>query len=169
MHYDPSVYRRFMRHVLICSHGTICEQCCWPWQGSRYPNQYGRFFLPSSHTNQCSTHVFMCEWAWGPLNGLFACHSCDNPPCVQPNHLWPGTNQHNIQDAARKQRLNSPIGERHGSAQLTANDIPMIFTMRRNGMTYAAIAAHFHVSYYTVKDVLRRHTWKHICILTPGG
>jgi hypothetical protein len=76
---------------------------CWPWLGGKHPQGYGRFHYEGK--SRPATRV-----AWeiehnAPFpDGMFACHSCDNPPCVNPAHLWPGTNSDNIRDAVAKGR-----------------------------------------------------------------
>lgn len=80
---------------------------CWPWLGS-CSRRYGTIF--DNGRNRRATQV-----AWEIHNkapfpsGLHACHSCDNPQCVNPYHIWPGTARQNIQDALRKGRLNLAV------------------------------------------------------------
>lgn len=77
---------------------------CWPWTGAKSPRGYGRFSVNSKY--RVATQI-----SWEIENGApfpierMACHSCDNPPCVNPKHLWPGTNKENMQDASKKGRL----------------------------------------------------------------
>lgn len=80
---------------------------CWPWMGYRTPRGYGRLYCGSR--TPVYAHRVACALAHGPIPpGMDACHKCDNPPCCNPAHLFPGTQDDNIQDAKRKGRLHGP-------------------------------------------------------------
>lgn len=79
---------------------------CWLWKGYRKPDGYGVFCWESS---SIYAHRFSLELERGkPLGDLFACHHCDNPPCVNPAHLFLGTHRDNIIDAVSKGRMGKP-------------------------------------------------------------
>lgn len=72
---------------------------CWIWRGSRIPQGYGRM------VGDRYAHRFSWEIHFGEIPvGKFVCHSCDNPPCVNPAHLWIGDARANSQDRDRKGR-----------------------------------------------------------------
>jgi hypothetical protein len=71
---------------------------CWLWTGSKYNKGYGSF-------NRTRAHRFSYELHYGPIPvDLFVCHHCDNPPCVNPSHLFLGTALDNTQDELFKER-----------------------------------------------------------------
>ena len=75
---------------------------CWEWQGGRNNKGYGQIQLGAQMK---LTHRLAYEFCVGPIpKGLHVCHSCDNPACVRPSHLWTGTQSHNMQDMADKKR-----------------------------------------------------------------
>jgi len=80
---------------------TLAPSGCWEWQGSRLWNGYGRF----SGRNGFIAHRRMYELTKGEIpEGWFVCHTCDNPPCINPDHLFVGTALHNNRDTNRKGR-----------------------------------------------------------------
>lgn len=82
---------------------------CWVWNGSRLkPYGYGLFCIGKRN-------VIASRWSWEFFvskipKGMFVCHHCDNPPCVNPFHLFIGTHSDNMKDCAQKGRLPSQNG-----------------------------------------------------------
>lgn len=86
---------------------------CWPWTGTANSKGYGqlRFIAPDgSYRNVTATRVAWAAHHGKPFpSGMQACHTCDNPCCVNPAHIWPGSNSDNQQDAMRKGRKPSVL------------------------------------------------------------
>lgn len=88
---------------------------CWPWQGPRNSKGYGQFRLGTKRPHRAVT---ASRVAWSLSHGrdfpagMLACHSCDNPPCVNPAHIWPGTHQQNVDDMYAKGRRPRAIVDR---------------------------------------------------------
>lgn len=80
---------------------------CWEWNGARDPNGYGRIqVMKDGKWGARLTHRTAYELLKGPIpDDLHLCHRCDNPPCCNPDHLFPGTPLDNITDAKLKGRV----------------------------------------------------------------
>lgn len=103
---------RFMEKV----HKT--ETGCWLWKAYRMKNGYGFFRTPAKNelAHRASYRIFI-----GPLDKRDVMHACDNPTCVNPEHLSLGTRKENMQDAKKKMRIR--FGESHGRAKLTNEQV----------------------------------------------
>lgn len=86
-------------------------------------------------------------------------HHCDNPPCVNPAHLFLGTNADNVADKLRKGRLPDTRGERNANAHLTA---ALVQQIRDATGSQQAIGARFGVSQSLVSQIKRRVAWAHV-------
>ncbi len=101
----------------------------------------------------------------GPIPaGMFVCHRCDFPPCVNVDHLFLGTNAENMADRDNKGR--QAKGEHNGNAALTEEAVLEIFSYPASTRVTAKI---FGISNQTVFRIRRKRTWKHIHILNQGG
>lgn len=92
---------------------------CWTWTGARNRVGYGLFW-GRIEKRWLRAHRVSWEMANGPIpDGLFICHHCDNPPCVNPGHLFLGTQKDNMADCAAKGRVvsNLPAGDDHWTRQ----------------------------------------------------
>lgn len=81
---------------------------CWPWTGRKNTRGYGQVYVGGGRANEKREVAHRIAWrfTFGPIpDGLLVCHHCDNPPCVNPEHLFLGTMSDNIRDASAKGRL----------------------------------------------------------------
>lgn len=137
---------------------------CWEWWPAR-ENQYGKYWL---NGERMGAHRAAWTLTNGPIPvGIEVCHSCDNPRCVNPAHLFLGTHQDNMRDAYTKGRIVQPPGrpqrgERNGSAKLTEADVFAIRARHHDGETQTGIAQDFPVSQQQICDIVHRKCWTHI-------
>lgn len=137
---------------------------CWPWT-AKASHKYGYGMIATdAQRGPIYAHRLSYELHYGPIpDGLHVLHSCDNPPCVNPTHLFLGTHVDNMEDCARKGRALSPSGEAHRSAKLTEDRVLAIraaSTGRRGEQV--ELAHRYGVTRMTICQILKRQTWKHI-------
>ncbi|QCG76468.1 deoxynucleoside-5 [Klebsiella phage vB_KpnP_FZ12] len=126
---------------------------CLEWQASRFSSGYGQFFADGKNHR---AHRWLYEHVKGKLSdGLVVRHTCDNPACVNIEHLEVGTQQDNINDKVRRGR--QLRGENHGRALLTREDAEHI---RESDETRRELAKRFSVSEGCINNIKLRRTWK---------
>lgn len=134
---------------------------CWEWSGGKTHNGYGRFSL--SPTREMRAHRFSWEITHGNIeDGLVVCHTCDNPPCVRPDHLFVGTIKDNCEDRDKKGRGADRTGSKHHMAKLSDRDIFEIRAMRNSGVPQSSIAKRFGIRQQHVSRISRGENWGHL-------
>ena len=130
---------------------------CWVWNGKPNADGYGIFYLNNS---SCMAHRFSWELLHGKVpRGFEVCHSCDNPPCVNPQHLWLGTHLENVHDRDIKGRQASHKGNKNGRAVLNEDGVRKIKKLRADGIQYKEIAKMMSVSEGCVNHILNGRHW----------
>ena len=133
-------------------------ESCWLWTGGKDKDGYGRFHGEVAGMTFLLAHRYSYALHTGDLLvGRQACHSCDTPSCVNPEHLFSGTALDNSADMIAKGRQRRPEGEVNGKAILTQAQAQAILGDAR---PYTAIAADYGVTPMTVSDIKNRHSWK---------
>lgn len=146
---DESVQARFWARV-----DRRGDDECWPWTGYRGTKGYGKFSVGRFRSS--SSRCALAITTGASPAGLFALHSCDNPPCCNPKHLRWGTAKENAADTVERDRTHKWNGTRAGSrnpaAKLTPEQARAVYHSRN---TRAEIAAAFGITKQTVTLVRR--------------
>lgn len=133
---------------------------CWLWTASTAGKGYGQFRIPGTRRNVYA-HRMSYELHKGPIpKGMMVCHSCDNPLCVNPDHLFLGDAWINLKDMASKGR--HLYGERNSQAKLTARRVHAIHRAAERGDSQRKIAERFGIGQMTVCRILKGDRWRHI-------
>ncbi len=130
---------------------------CILWCGSLKTNGYGQ-----TRERRLGPHLYAHRLAYeraiGPIpRGMFVCHKCDVPNCINPEHLFLGGPNDNTQDMVRKGR--QAFGERHGNAKLVRSQIVSI---RADQRVHLEIANAYGVSRTLIGAIKRRRVWAHV-------
>jgi hypothetical protein len=140
--------------------GFIKTDSCWVWKLGKDKNGYGMFKGMIGSTTFTRAHRYSYALHTGDLLvGMQALHSCDNPSCVNPDHLSSGTNADNMRDKVQKGRQRIPEGEKNGKAILTEQQARRIL---KDPRPYTEIAAEYNVASSTIGSLKQRVSWKHI-------
>lgn len=148
---------------------------CWQWTASRFPSGYGVFTIMSV---ALKAHRVAYAIHYGKVPaGMCVCHRCDNPPCVNPTHLFLGTKSDNNKDRAAKGRSARLFGNKnilkarpecivrgvnHRLAKLDDDKVRSIFRMHKQGISVPEMASLYGVDNSTVRAVIERKTWVHV-------
>jgi hypothetical protein len=157
--FHPPIIERFLSKI---SKGPKC----WLWTGYHDPvDGYGRFRLPTGVTTAQRAAWVLFH---GPIpEGLEACHKCDVRLCVNPEHIFLGTHQENIDDATMKGAWDRRIhptnnrGETNGMAKLNREKVIAIRGMVSRE-SRAVVAKRFGVTVQTITNVAHGYRWGHV-------
>lgn len=142
------VLKRFWDKVII---GKPNE--CWKWTAGVDKDGYGRFQLNGSSFR--ATRISYTIKDKDPKE-LCVCHSCDNPSCVNPDHLWIGTMQDDMDDCVKKDR--QAKGEEQGSSKLTVEQVRKII---KSNELHEILARRYGVARGTITRIKTGKSWRH--------
>ena len=142
---------RFWKNVEI-------TDSCWIWNGLKDVDGYGRFYINSK--TGVRAHRFCYELYNEKIgDGMCVCHSCDMPSCVNPDHLWIGTNIDNINDRTKKGR--SASGEDNGNSKLTKEEVLTIRNKYFTGkFSSRKLSKECSVSQPMICAIINNKNWK---------
>ncbi len=146
---------------------VIRQEGCWEWKGpiakGGYPVMSCRREIGSDRGHRASWMIYK-----GPIpKGMLVCHSCDNPICTNPNHLWIGSQKQNNDDKIAKGRGKyeqppSKKGSLNNAAKLTEEQVKEIKILLEKGLTMIAIGKQYGVSKTTILRIKKGTNWKHV-------
>lgn len=140
---------------------------CWFWNGYTSKKGYGRFYFHKQYI----AHRVSYELFKGPIpNGLLVCHKCDIRNCVNPDHLFLGTNQDNMTDMVKKGRSNHLYGIKNHQVKLTEVQVLEIRAKykapssknKRNGYSIHKLAEEYNINCQTIYAIISKRIWKHL-------
>jgi HNH endonuclease len=134
---------------------TTTPSGCREWSACRFAQGYG---VVRMNGKNIKAHRIALEHTLGrPVApGMCALHSCNNPPCCNPEHLREGTNQENVDDKLRSDR--QPRGETNGKAKLTFEQVEEI-RRNSNSLTQRQLADLYGVKHACIGKIHRGKTW----------
>lgn len=126
---------------------------CWEWTGTLHPKtRYGAILMPNGKKEPA--HRMSYRLAHGEIpKGQKVLHRCDNPPCVNPDHLFLGTQQDNVRDCVQKGRNTSKLSRQQVEAMLKE---------RMQGARICDLAIRYGVKWCQVWKIVNGRQWKHV-------
>jgi hypothetical protein len=138
---------------------TVTDADCWEFNGPKR-HGYGQISIKGNRS-AIASRVAYETWVGEIGEDMFVCHQCDNPACINPEHLFLGTHDENMDDCKAKKR--NVHGVRQHIAKLTDTTSAEIRDLYSTGMyRQRDIAEIYGVSQTNVSQIVRRKTWKHV-------
>jgi len=153
---DEELWSRFWKH-------TETSTGCWEWQGAISGGRYGHLWIAGRNV-----YAHRIAWAlhYGPLKkGQLVLHKCDNPKCVNPDHLFLGTHQDNMDDCVKKGR--SARGSKSGRSKLNEEQVLEIKKKLAEPHYYHKVrdlAKEYNVHDVTIYSIKKGRTWSHVLV-----
>lgn len=137
---------------------------CWVWQGALNSTGYGVIGVRKhGHYQQYRVHRVVYELLVAVVpDDLILCHTCDNPRCCNPDHLFLGTHRDNAVDRQSKGRGSKLRGSQNPSAKLSEDKVRDIRRLWAAGATNAQLAVAYGVSWGLIRKIVQRFLWRHV-------
>ncbi len=140
---------------------SVAQSGCWEWTGHIGSNGYGQI---KAFGRMVSAHVFAFTLYKGPVpDNLQVLHSCDNPSCVNPHHLFLGSHADNVSDKCKKGRgrFRPHLGSKNGCSKLTEEQVKEIRELKGR-VIQTVMAERYGVSQALISLILLKKGWKHV-------
>ena len=146
------------------------ETGCWEWQQGKNDQGYGMTYGKESkkYGTERAHRIYYIR-KYGPIpDGMNVCHHCDNPACVNPDHLFLGTQKDNMLDCSAKERSwnytypDNQVGKNNSCAKLIESDVKEIRKLYRQGFSQSHLGRQFGVSQGQIWRIVHRLSWAHI-------
>jgi len=137
---------------------------CWEWQGKLNNDGYGSFQETSQgNKTEIRAHRRSYEIFNGEIpEGMQVCHTCDNPSCCNPDHLWIGTPKDNVQDCIKKKRRSPKKNRALAAGKLTEDQVREIRELYKNGSSQKELQEQFKLSQSQVSGIVNHRFWRHV-------
>lgn len=136
---------------------VIKAEGCWLWSGAKNRKGYG---VIGTTAGMSLAHRVSLELSGIPVPyAKHVLHRCDTPGCVNPGHLFIGTNLDNVRDRESKQRGNQVHGVANGRAKVSDAEVKAI---RNSSLSTKDLAAIYEINVTTVRQIINKETWKHV-------
>ena len=132
-------------------------ETCWFWLASTNKNGYGKISI--KRKTLLAHRVLASLYLHNFRDDLLVLHACDNPPCVNPAHLFVGTHSDNVRDAVSKGRWTQVSGENNGYAKVNREIVEKIRAEYTLGVRQRAIASKYGVSQAQVSNIITHKHW----------
>lgn len=153
--FDPACLQRFMDKVSISD-----DTGCWIWTAfasGRGNHKYGSFAVQGKPQK---AHRLSYQHFKGEIpQKMSVCHKCDNTLCVNPAHLFVGSQRDNMVDCRDKGRLNRKFGESHGNNKLTAHQVLDILNSKAMGAGTSELARRYDVTPSVIVSIMSGRSW----------
>jgi hypothetical protein len=140
---------------------------CWLFTGSdrknnRHASKYGNFTLVPGERALAASVASYRLFKGDIPKGMYVCHTCDVPRCVNPDHLYVGTPANNTHDCVSRNRF--AVGDAHGKSKMTSGKVVEMRKAYAEGATAGDLATKYGISVSNVRTIIRGITWKHVIV-----
>jgi hypothetical protein len=148
----------FFKKIFWEKVNIVGKEDCWNWLFSTDGSGYGHF---SFFDKMYKAHQVSYKLTNGEIPiGMCVLHKCDNPLCCNPEHLWLGTQQENIEDMVQKNRNNKPKGSLNGRAKLNEILVSEIrYKYKTEDILQKELAIEYNVAVVTIARIIENRAW----------